>query len=290
MDVIMEKLSIIIVTYNSLHLIFDCLDSVIKYNDIGDGLEVIIVDNDSSQCTEMFNKIESIYGNRVKLIKSDKNGGYGYGNNIGIRASQAGKVVVMNPDVRFVSPILSSVIEVLNDAKIGMIGVDFVDGSSPYYFKRGHSSLFRSLFAKYFIWRRKYDANEMYMSGSFLAFNKQAFLNAGMFDDNLFMYSEEADITNRMLSSGYEVKWCPNIKVLHLAHGRDFNPVLDQIRLESGAYYEKKYGIDSEKSYKLSVQALTIRYWIAKLLMKKTRAKNYSLMLDSLVKFHKEPR
>lgn len=284
----MGKLSIIIVTYNSLHLILDCLKSIFKYNDIEDKLEVIIVDNDSSQCAEMFNKIESIYDNRVKLIKSDKNGGYGYGNNIGIRASQADKVVVMNPDVRFVSPILSSVIEVLSGGNVGMIGVDFVDGSSPYYFKRGHSSLFRSLFAKYFIWRRKYNANEMYMSGSFLAFNKLAFLKAGMFDENLFMYSEEADITNRILSNGYEVKWCPNIKVLHLAHGRDFNPTLDRIRLESGTYYEKKYGVDSEKSYKISVQALTIRYWIAKLLMKKERAKNYSLMLDSLNKFHKE--
>lgn len=285
-----KEISIIIVTYNSLKLISDCINSIIQNNDIGDRLEIIVVDNNSEEKEEMFSFLENKYRDKISLIDSGKNGGYGYGNNIGIRASQADKVVVMNPDVRFVSPILSSVIEVLNDAKIGMIGVDFVDGSSPYYFKRGHSSLFRSLFAKYFIWRRKYDANEMYMSGSFLAFNKQAFLNAGMFDDNLFMYSEEADITNRMLSSGYEVKWCPNIKVLHLAHGRDFNPVLDQIRLESGAYYEKKYGIDSEKSYKLSVQALTIRYWIAKLLMKKTRAKNYSLMLDSLVKFHKEPR
>lgn len=285
-----KEISIIIVTYNSLKLISDCINSIIQNNDIGDRLEIIVVDNNSEEKEEMFSFLENKYRDKISLIDSGKNGGYGYGNNIGIRASQADKVVVMNPDVRFVSPILSSVIEVLNDAKIGMIGVDFVDGSSPYYFKRGHSSLFRSLFAKYFIWRRKYDANEMYMSGSFLAFNKQAFLNAGMFDDNLFMYSEEADITNRMLSSGYEVKWCPNIKVLHLAHGRDFNPVLDQIRLESGAYYEKKYGIDSEKSYKLSVQALTIQYWIAKLLMKKTRAKNYSLMLDSLVKFHKEPR
>ena len=283
----MKKLSIIIVTYNSFHLIFDCLDSVFKYNDIGDGLEVIIVDNDSSQCTEMFNKIESIYGNRVKLIKSDKNGGYGYGNNIGIRASQADKVVVMNPDVRFVSPILSSVIEVLSSGNVGMIGVDFVDGSSPYYFKRGHSSLFRSLFAKYFIWRRKYDANEMFMSGSFFAFDKQAFYKAGMFDENLFMYSEEADITNRMLSKGYEVIWCPNIKVLHLAHGRDFNPVLDRIRLESGDYYEKKYGVDSEKTYRLSVQELTIKYWVAKFICQEEKANKFSLMLDSLKTFYK---
>lgn len=285
-----KEISIIIVTYNSLKLISDCINSIIQNNDIGDRLEIIVVDNNSEEKEEMFSFLENKYRDKISLIDSGKNGGYGYGNNIGIRSSQANKVIVMNPDVRFVFPILKQISEALNHDNVGMLGVDFVDGSSPYYFKRGHSSLFRELFAKYYIWKKKYDANEMYLSGSFLAFDKDAFVKAGMFDENIFMYSEEADITNRMIQNGYNVIWCPNIKVLHLAHGRTFNPILDKIRLESGAYYEKKYGIDSEKSYKLSVQALTIRYWIAKLLMKKTRAKNYSLMLDSLVKFHKKPR
>ena len=40
-----KRVSVIIVTYNSEKHIYDCLSSIYRYNDIGDLLEVIIVDN-----------------------------------------------------------------------------------------------------------------------------------------------------------------------------------------------------------------------------------------------------
>ena len=42
-----KRVSVIIVTYNSEKHIYDCLSSIYRYNDIGDLLEVIIVDNNS---------------------------------------------------------------------------------------------------------------------------------------------------------------------------------------------------------------------------------------------------
>lgn len=282
----MKKISIIIVTYNSLKYIYDCLEAIYRYNDIGEGLEVIVVDNSSDQCDEMFDGIKRDYSDKVKLIRSGKNGGYGYGNNIGITRSSADKVIVMNPDVRLVTPIISKICSYLDCSEVGMIGVDYVDGSCPYYFKRGHTSLFKNLFFKFFIKRRKYNAQEMFMSGSFLAFDKRAFINAGMFDENLFMFSEEADITNRLLKKGYQVLWCPDIKVRHLAHGRDFSAELNRIRLESGCYYEKKYGVDSEKTYRVTVQTLRIKKIVSKMLFKKDKVQLFSKMLDSIIEFH----
>ena len=43
--IMQKKISIVIVTYNSDNHISDCLESIFKYNDIGDALEIIIVDN-----------------------------------------------------------------------------------------------------------------------------------------------------------------------------------------------------------------------------------------------------
>ena len=103
-----KDISVIIVTYNSETYIYDCLDSLFKNNDIDDRLEVIIVDNMSVHVNSMFETIKSRYKNRVTLIKNNKNGGYGQGNNVGINNSSAPIIMIMNPDVRLVAPILKS--------------------------------------------------------------------------------------------------------------------------------------------------------------------------------------
>ena len=283
-----KKVSIIIVTYNSTKHIYDCLESIFKHNDLGDMLEVIIVDNDSQEQKTMFEGIAAKYSEKVFLINSGKNGGYGFGNNIGIKKATSPIVIVMNPDVRLVQPIFKKIANQFSSADVGMIGVDFVDGSCPYYFKRGHSSILRSLFFKFYVWRKHYNAEEMYMSGSFLAFNKECFEKAGWFDENIFMYSEEADITNRMLQQGYKVEWCPQIKVLHMAHDRDFNPFLDRIRLESGAYYERKYNVDSRKSYNNTVLVLRMKILVASLFFQKRQKNKFLKYLYNLRSFCNE--
>lgn len=282
----MKQLSIVIVTYRSRKHIIDCLESIYKYNDIGDTLEVIIVENNSEEKDLMFEDIRSRFNEQVTLINSGANVGYGTGNNIGIKACTSPYVIVMNPDVRLVCPIFKDVIEALNKPRVGMIGVDFVDGSPAYYFKKEYRTVFKSVFLRLYLWRRKYNSKTMFMSGSFFAFNKEAFNKAGRFDENIFMYSEEADITNRMLSSGYKVEWCPQIKVLHLAHGREYNEKLHKIRMESGKYYDEKYNLDSEKIYKIEVKALKIDLFISKMLFMRNRAEGIRQTLNTVVNSH----
>lgn len=284
----MKKLSIIIVTYNSVKHIYDCLKSIFQYNDIGDALEIVIVDNHSKEQSQMFIAIKEEYRNRVILVDSGKNGGYGFGNNIGVRHCSSDFFIVMNPDVRLVSPIFKNLIEEFENSQIGMIGVDFVDGSSAYYYKRGCGTTLSSLFSKYYLKYEKYDPKRMFLSGSFLVFRKSAFIEADMFDENIFMYSEEADIINRMLLKGYQVRWCPNIKVQHLAHGRQYNMFLDKIRLQSGRYYDLKYGIDSEKVFRTTQTVLRIKIIVANLINNKEKANYFKQMLSTLQLFHEE--
>lgn len=285
----MKQLSIVIVTYRSRKHIIDCLESIYKYNDIGDTLEVIIVENNSEEKDLMFEDIRSRFNEQVTLVNSGANVGYGTGNNIGIKACTSPYVIVMNPDVRLVCPIFKKVIKALDDPKVGMIGVDFVDGSPAYYFKKEYRTVFNTVFQRLYLWRRKYNSTTMFMSGSFLAFNKKSFIEAGCFDENIFMYSEEADITNRMLLTGYKVEWCPQIKVLHLAHGRDYNEKLHKIRLQSGSYYDKKYNIDKEKFFRTEVKSLKIDIFISKLLGKKQRAKDLESALNTVIQNHNNP-
>ena len=86
-------ISIIILNYNAGELLLNCVESVFKSR--YDNLEVIVVDNDSSDkshitCKEKFGKI--------RLISNETNLGYCEGNNVGIRNSNGEFIVILNPD------------------------------------------------------------------------------------------------------------------------------------------------------------------------------------------------
>ena len=79
----MKKVSIIIVTYNSEKDIYDCISSIIEYSDIPlVEIELVVVDNNSTGCDTMFNKLKTLWGEDIVLIKNSSNGGYGQGNNM----------------------------------------------------------------------------------------------------------------------------------------------------------------------------------------------------------------
>lgn len=278
----MSKLSIIIVTYNSSKHIFDCLESIFQYNDINDGLEVIVVDNHSEHKEEMFAKIRDLYCDKVILVDSGKNGGYGYGNNVGVKIADADIVIIMNPDVRFVAPVFKGILKVFKDPNLGMAGVDFIDGSSPYYFKPEHSTFCHAIMIHAYLRIRRYDPEKMYMSGSLLIFNRKSFIEAGMFDENIFMYYEEPDITNRILKLGKDVKWLKDTKVQHLAHGRKFNQKLTDVGYASFEYYCKKYGLNAKKHYQRYVRTLKIKIFAAKIIGAKEHLELFQKTLDSL--------
>lgn len=254
------KITIVIVTYNSYSLIYDCLNSIFAHNDIGDDLDVIVVDNASSDQSKTFSLIQRVFGDKnILTFNSGGNVGYGRGNNLGISKTLSEIVIVMNPDVRLVKPIFSSIVSEFNKSNIGLAGVSFVDGSLPYYFKPEYSNIYRSLLIKLYVKGNTYDSKKMYMSGSFLIFDRETFIKAGKFDEKIFMYYEEPDITNRILAVGKDVKWLKNLKVLHLAHGRKFNSHLNSIQMHSFEYYCHKYRLPIVESYKRTILLLKIK-------------------------------
>ena len=118
-----KAVSVVIVTFNSENLIMDCLDSIFKYNDISDDLEVVLVDNCSKNYLSMFGSIEEKYGNKVVLINNKVNGGYGQGNNLGVEVAKAPIILIMNPDVRLVKPIFKRILSLFERRNIAIAGM-----------------------------------------------------------------------------------------------------------------------------------------------------------------------
>ena len=78
------KLSIIIVSYNNLNVLLDCLNSVEKMNDISDQQEVIVVEQSPSD--EIYTYLKKNMP-QIQTIRAE-NKGFGAGNNRGVEIAQ----------------------------------------------------------------------------------------------------------------------------------------------------------------------------------------------------------
>ena len=87
-------------------------------------IELIVVDNNSTGCDTMFKELKILWGEDIVLIKNSSNGGYGQGNNLGIRQCSSPVVLIMNPDVRLVCPIFRKAIDLFSkDKSMCMLGM-----------------------------------------------------------------------------------------------------------------------------------------------------------------------
>jgi len=224
----MKQLSIIIVTYNSEKDIYDCLDSVFQFSDIPlDELEVIVVDNNSSQADVLESNINERYGERVTLIHNDRNGGYGQGNNIGLRHASAPVAMIMNPDVRLYEPVFRTAIHAFqNEPSLSMYGMKQMTTLSK---ASSNSFCCTSLMNGYLFsiinavctrleW---YIPRFMYLQGSCFFVRIEMFYNVGLYDEDIFMYGEEDDIHYRIGQTyGYHMVYNPKLHYLHLTGER----------------------------------------------------------------------
>lgn len=119
----LPKVSIVILTYNNLELTKDCLASMKKFNNYPN-IEIIIVDNLSQKDeTREFLKEYELENSNIKVILNDINGGFSYGNNIGIKEATGEYIILLNNDT-FVTPnwIERLIAHFDTDENIGMVG------------------------------------------------------------------------------------------------------------------------------------------------------------------------
>jgi GT2 family glycosyltransferase len=96
MQQVRAQVAIIILTFNGLDYTRACLESLNMHTPFGDGAQVIVVDNGSTDGTvEYLRKLEWI-----TLIENGQNLGFVRGNNVGIRAAPAqSDILLLNNDI-----------------------------------------------------------------------------------------------------------------------------------------------------------------------------------------------
>lgn len=263
----MKKLSIIIVTYNSEKDIYECLDTIYSHCDIPiKELEVIIVDNNSTDCDTMFNKLKTLWGEDIILIKNSSNSGYGQGNNVGIRQCSAPVVLIMNPDVRLVCPIFRKAINLFSKNKnmciLGMkqwLTLEEPSNNSftcTYRMNGYLSTILSALCTRLDFYIAKY----MHFSGSCFFINKAMFEAVGLFDENVFLYGEEDDIHYRLMHrfKDCKMKYDKSLRYLHLTKERQPDIKYEKTLIDVAVIQNQKKGYNEDKTLKNRLRCINL--------------------------------
>ena len=271
----MKRLSIVIVTYNSEKDIFDCVKTIQKYADIPlSEIELIVVDNNSRETDIMFAQLQQLYGNDIVLIKNTRNGGYGQGNNIGIRKAKAPVILIMNPDVRLMEPVFKMALEAFDCNKdLSMYGMkQMLSATEPStnsfccaYTVNGYLQTFMTSMGNRY---DRYIPRYMHFSGSCFFIRKEMFEQAGLFDETIFMYGEEEDIHYRMRKKGFaHMVYNPRLHYIHLTKEREPNLAYEIKLLDVAITQSKKKGCTEIRIIKNRLRNNTILLLREKLLV-----------------------
>lgn len=285
------KISIIIVTYNSIDLIKDCLDSIYKYNDLHiSDIEIIVVDNsneDEGRKLETF--LKNNYSQGITFIKN-QNLGYGQGNNVGIKVAKGDIIAIMNPDVRLKEPLFNKTLEHFKDENVASLGFQQINEVSNFSFYRLpelHLPIVYSFVNRNDNKNRKFDQNFNSLSGAFVFFKKDDFIKIGMYDEDMFMYLEEPDVARRINNLGKKVIYDHSLEYIHLMdHKDDFNEMLLDIGTKSIAIYFTKHKLDLKKYIKSRILELKFHKLIFKITGNKNRVNKAQAYINSLKKAH----
>ncbi len=223
--------SIVIVSYNSAAETERCLKSLLKLSSI-DQIKIIVVDNCSNDntCELISNQFPSVF-----LIKSQFNGGFGAGNNLGIAASEGNWIYFLNPDSVVQSGCLSILNSYLsNNPKVGCVAPAILDEKgnshqSYFHFTTLWMSIlsatglinvfqFNRISGKLVLnYKPVNDTVEVdRVLGAAMMIRREAIVEIGGFDEEFFLYSEEEDVCFRLFKSGFRIVYQPEAKVSHV--------------------------------------------------------------------------
>lgn len=240
----MLQVSIIIVNYKTPQLVIDCVNSIEK-NSSGVDFEVIVVDNHSEDdSVERLSK-----DNRIILIESSRNGGFGYGNNLGMKVASGKYFFLLNSDTLLVDNAIKDFYDYAERHEpktlygCYLIGDDGTYRGSFHYFPAlTISAFFRRLFRKQNYTPDYTDKEVECICGADMFIPRTAIEECGGFDENIFLYGEEGELQLRMAKAGYKRMLLSSPKIIHL-EGKSLEQSDEKrkIMLRSHFYVLKKY-------------------------------------------------
>ncbi|MCY3719800.1 MAG: glycosyltransferase family 2 protein [Anaerolineaceae bacterium] len=239
----MADLGIVILNWNTRDLLRRCLQTVLASEGV-ERFRVVVVDNASSDDSVAMLRQEFP---QVGVIANPVNSGYPAGNNLGLRQlgyEGQGRVredaprhaMLLNPDTEVPPDALARLVDYM-DARpeIGIAGPRLMlpDGSLDLACRRSFPSPQVSLYrftglARLFPRHRQFGRYNMTFAdpgqelevdavvGACMIVRREAIAQAGLLDEDFFMYGEDLDWAWRIKAAGWKVYYQPQVVVQHV--------------------------------------------------------------------------
>lgn len=199
------KMDLVYVSYNSSKWIDNCFDSIMKSDYNLKDITVYVVDNASTDDTVQ--KLEAAKARHEEklegfhIVKSAENLGFGKANNFGFSKGTSEIVCFFNIDTELCENTLSELAKdiVASDEKTGLWELR----QFPYE----HPKLYDPL-----------THETSWSSGAAFAMRRELYQKLNGFDDAIFMYAEDVDLSWRLRSFGYTLKYCPKAVIWHYSY------------------------------------------------------------------------
>lgn len=253
------KITSCIVLYeNNVEILQECIDSFLNTTL---KVKLFLIDNSPTDYLKLLDQDD-----RIEYRHNPANPGFGASHNIAIQEAldcESQYHIVLNPDIYFKKGTIESITDFMDkNLEFGQLlpKVTYPSDEIQYLCKRNPT--FFDLFARGFMpsflkerFKNRLDMFEYkdhdydqiiydipYLSGCFMFVRTSIFEKVGFFDDKIFMYLEDADLTRRILEVSRTVYY-PKERVYHhfakLTH-KKFK--FKWITVQSAFVYFKKWG------------------------------------------------
>lgn len=190
-------ISVVIPTYNAADTIEKCIESVFNQNYPKDKVEVIVVNNASTDST--LERLE-IYKNKIKIITQENMGPAG-SKDTGLKAAIGEIICTLSPDSYAVQDWFNNLSEAFKDPEVGVVQgkiLPYKDASIPFY----HMSILKKE-----VWNYPTVA---------IAYRAEAVDRAGRYYDfELSYFGDDTDLAWRIIGTGYRSKWLMVVTAYH---------------------------------------------------------------------------
>jgi len=225
-----NKLSIIIVNYNTGQLTRACIKSILGQS-LPWPFEIVVVDNASSD--ESVELLQSEWP-EIKIITNPTNVGLAGGVNIGLKETTGQFRLVLNPDIIVLNGALTTMVDRMEvNPSVGITGGKLLSPNgrlqySCYEFYRPMTIVYRRTWlgktkrgrraVRAFL-MKDYDhkvASEVdWLMGACLMVSEKALEQVGGMDERFFLYFEDVDWCRRFWLRGWKVLYLPTAKFSH---------------------------------------------------------------------------
>ena len=201
---VLPELDICVVTYNSSRWVQGFTESLIGLDYPRDGVTIHFVDNGSSDDT--FERLQAASasliqsGYRVEIMKR-ANRGFGAGQNAAIFAGSAPYCLVTNVDLEFERDAVRRVVAMalLDDERAAAWELR----QKPYEHPKHYDPV---------------TGETNWNSHACVLLRRSALEQAGGYDETLFMYGEDVELSYRLRRNGHVLRYCPPASVHHYSY------------------------------------------------------------------------